>query len=283
MKFQKILLFICIIFNSLFIFLLIAHIIILEEKLWEKTLTVQDLQSKILRLESKTTFLEKEVEKLEFLLRNISEEEELELRNPTWDELKTFLEADDTNKLIYNETFDCSGFAVELFKRVRNVGFRCAFVEIRFEGDSTAHALNAFQTDKGLLFIDVTGDRDGTGKDKIAYVKVGMPYGTINLEGLIETRIDCNIDCEQFTKELNYVDYANLFDYDYFLGVKKCKELYEKCADEYNIAIQFGNYTYSEINKWYENLEKLRKEVGSEKYYYISEWDRIVESIEIYW
>lgn len=282
MKFQKFFLSLGIVLNVLLVFFLVAHLIDLNEKLREKTLTIQNLQNETAGLESEIASLEQEVKKIRYLLQNISREEKFELRDPTWDELRIFLEVDDTNELIYSKSFDCSGFAIELFKRARNVGLKCAFVEIEFEGEGTGHVLNAFQTDRGLIFVDVTGNEEGNGKDKIAYVKTGTSYGTIDLEGLLERRIDCNVDCEQFTQELSYVDYANLFDYDYFLEVKKCKELYEKCVETYNQAIEWGNYTYAELNKWYQNLEKLRDEIGSERYYYISE-GKIVKDVEIYW
>jgi len=88
------------------------------------------------------------------------------LENPTWSELEEFLRLDDTDTLPYVEnSFDCSGFAITLRDRAWRYGMRCAYVEIGF-GDVAGHAFNVFETtDKGLIYVDVTG------ADGIAYVE----------------------------------------------------------------------------------------------------------------
>ncbi|MFA5317546.1 MAG: hypothetical protein WC369_09015, partial [Dehalococcoidales bacterium] len=49
--------------------------------------------------------------------------EDSQLRNPTWSELKEFLENDDTDLLVYAEDkFDCTGFAITLRDRAWRYG-----------------------------------------------------------------------------------------------------------------------------------------------------------------
>ena len=259
----------------------------LGDELKEKDRAIQNLELEKSGLQSEITALKSRILEIESFCQNISAGKEL--RNPTWSELKNFLEMDQTNKLIYNETFDCSGFAIELFKRARNSNFRCAIVEIESEKNTTGHLLNAFQTvDKGLVFVDETGNEKGGGKDKIAYIKIGNPYGTIELSKIKERHIACDVSCDEFAKELTYVNYSNLFDYNYFLDRKKCVEFYEECIDSYNNAVDEyneggGKYGYSELLRWKENLEALESEISGDGFYSLTEGNAAIEGIEIYW
>lgn len=256
-----------------------------SEELEKKNSTIQALETQVDELQTNVSSLKQEVERAKSLLQNISKEE---LKNPSWEELKTFLELDDTNKLIYDkEKFDCSGFAIELFKHARALGMKAGFVELQFVGEAVGHTLNAFQTDKGLIFVDATGDENGTGEDKIAYVEVGKPYAVIELEGVKERIIDCSIDCRQLTKDLNYINYSNMFSYDYFTAYKKCKELYETCGSFYNQEVEKFNkgessYSYPELENLYQNLMKLKEEITRQNVYIFSE-SGIVKNMKIYW
>jgi len=128
------------------------------------------------------------------------------LRNPTWEELKNFLELDDTDKIEYKPgEFDCTGFAITLRDHARNLGYQCAFVEVSF-AEGKGHALNAFQTvDRGLIFVDVTE------KDAIAYVQIGQPYGVISLSAVKSRYIDCSGDPAEFWGPLNYTTHPDPF------------------------------------------------------------------------
>ena len=153
--------------------------------------------------------------------------------------------------------------------------------------ENLSHALNAFQTDKGFVFVDDAGNENGNENDKIAYVEIGKPYGTIVLNSVKDTRMNCDVTCSQFSRELSYTYYSDLFDYNYFSTFKKCKTLYDECVSAYNNAVEeyekgSGEYTYSEIQTWYDNLSTLGKELG-DRYYFFSEWSNTVRSIEIYW
>jgi septal ring factor EnvC (AmiA/AmiB activator) len=80
-------------------------------------------------------------------------------RNPTWEELLDFLEEDKTDKKLYvSGEYECGNFAQELHDNAESHGIRAAFVVVHFYED-LSHALNAFKTtDRGLVYIDDTGD-----------------------------------------------------------------------------------------------------------------------------
>jgi flagellar motor protein MotB len=78
--------------------------------------------------------------------------------DPTWLELRAFLQEDKTDKNLYiPDVYMCGNFAQDLHNNAEASGIRAAFVAVHFYvGDS--HALNAFKTvDKGLVYIDDTG------------------------------------------------------------------------------------------------------------------------------
>jgi hypothetical protein len=83
--------------------------------------------------------------------------------NPTWKELRAFLKEDKTDKKAYVPgVYECGNFAEELHNNAEAHGIRAAFVAVHFY-DSPSHALNAFKTtDRGLVYIDDTGDKYST-------------------------------------------------------------------------------------------------------------------------
>ena len=269
----------------------IAIIICLFSNLNSLELTIKNLEIEKTQLKNQLSNYSQEIKDLTNELNKLKDfieeaygREESKLRDPTWEELKLFLETDKTNELIYNdESFDCSGFAIELFKRARANGLKIAIVEIEFNENISGHMLNAFHTDKGLIFVDVSGNENGTGKDKIAYVEKGKNYGTIALDSLKSRIPNCNINCSQLIEGFNYINFSNVFDYNYFTKFEKCVNLYEKCVKEYNQAVEKRSYSHSELNKWYENLKKLEGEIAIGKYYVLSKWDGTIKNIQIYW
>ncbi|MCW3138860.1 MAG: hypothetical protein N2V76_10780, partial [Methanophagales archaeon] len=117
--------------------------------------------------------------------------------DPTWDELITFLQMDDTDEHPYNfSSFVCADFAERLHNNAESSGIRAAWVAVDFEFGED-HALNAFNTtDKGLVYVDCTrgfstpiiaeftdsAKREEREHDKIAYVVEGKEYGLISID-----------------------------------------------------------------------------------------------------
>jgi len=264
-----------------------------QETISEYEREVAALNSQISILESNRSVLEEKISVLERKLNETSQRlirlqadyENLlnatlksTLKNPTWEELKSFLEQDDTDRIEYRPgEFDCTGFAITLRDRAWRLGFRCAYVEIEF-AEGGGHALNAFQTvDRGLVFVDVVG------KDAIAYVQVGQPYGLISLNAVRSRYIDCSGDPAEFWGSLNYTTHPNPFSYDYYVAYQKRVEFYNasieaynKAVDEYNRGV--GKYSYSQLQSWYENLEALSEELGP-----LYEPLGKVKNVEMYW
>lgn len=102
-----------------------------------------------------------------------------EASNPTWNELVEFLRNDTTDQHVYDtNSFVCADFAEMLHNNAEKVGIRVAFVSIDLEYyPMSGHSCNAFQTtDKGLVYIDSTGNNMGVNADKIVSVNVGQNY-----------------------------------------------------------------------------------------------------------
>ena len=106
--------------------------------------------------------------------------------DPTYEELKLFLDYDKTEYIIYDyDTFVCADFAELLHNNAEAYGYSAAYVcidDINGEG----HALNAFKTtDKGLVYVDCTGSENLNGRgadDRFARVVKGekIEYSTIH-------------------------------------------------------------------------------------------------------
>jgi hypothetical protein len=107
--------------------------------------------------------------------------------DPTFAQLESFLLADKTDQNTYVPgEYVCADFARDVYNNAEKAGIRTAFVGIEFTGNSPGHALNAFMTtDKGLVFIDCTGQEAPQGgsvdNDKIVTVKIGIDYQPVGL------------------------------------------------------------------------------------------------------
>ncbi|MFC2010486.1 hypothetical protein ACFLVU_00390 [Chloroflexota bacterium] len=84
----------------------------------------------------------------------------VELRNPTYQELREFLAADDTDSnVFFSGEYVCFNFAAELNNKAETNGIRAAYVRIR--SSEWAHAVVAFETvDRGLVFIEPQSDTE---------------------------------------------------------------------------------------------------------------------------
>jgi len=251
-----------------------------QSKIAELTQQVVELEYKLKNLQKDYEGLQNNYQELQVnhaeLLKKLKDSR---LRNPTWSELKQFLEQDDTNTLSYNkDSFDCDGFAITLRDRASRFGYKCAFVAIRFE-EVIGHALNAFETtDKGLIYVD------NVEHDAIAYVDIGKPYGVISLDVVKSEYINCEGDPNEFWGNLTWNSHDNPFIYDYYVGYRQRLDFLKQSVNAYNTAVGEYNrgstkWSYSQLDRWLENIETLKQDVGSAFYEQLG----IVENIEVYW
>lgn len=83
------------------------------------------------------------------------------LRDPSYQEMKAFLEQDETSEQEYlRNEYICVDFAANVKANAAREGIRCAYVVIEYHG-TTGHAIVAFDTtDKGLVYIEPQFDWD---------------------------------------------------------------------------------------------------------------------------
>jgi hypothetical protein len=103
--------------------------------------------------------------------------------NPTWAELKAFLEADNTDRHAYIPgKYTCGDFAETLHNNAEAAGLKAAIVAIELKSPTMAgaiinHSLDAFDTtDRGIMYIDDTSSTAGYYADKLASLKIGDDY-----------------------------------------------------------------------------------------------------------
>jgi len=82
----------------------------------------------------------------------------IELKNPTFQELRDFILGDPTNRNEFDlNQYECRHFATDVNNNADAEGLRCAFVLLCYERGQ--HAVLAFQTtDRGLVYIEPQTD-----------------------------------------------------------------------------------------------------------------------------
>jgi len=80
------------------------------------------------------------------------------LKDPTYEEMVTFLREDETDRNKYEEnTYVCSHFARDVCNNAEKKGLRCAFIALRYPNQG--HTIIAFNTiDKGLIYFEPQTD-----------------------------------------------------------------------------------------------------------------------------
>lgn len=218
--------------------------------------------------------------------------------DPTWQQLLQFIASDDTDEQTYIEgAYMCGSFAETLHNNAEQAGIRAAWVGIDFSDNIESHALNAFYTmDIGLVFVDCTGGgfevvipsfedsyNSDTNYDKIAYVKIGEEYGSIDVD---VARSPQYTFYEQY--EQQWEEYESRLE-EYNASVEE----YNRRVKEYNREISRGTYEYSRMVAMYndllrdeeqlkreeEDLNQLQQDLG----YYRWESLGVVSHVEIYW
>jgi hypothetical protein len=174
--------------------------------------------------------------------------------DPTWDELISFLESDDTDEHPYIEdSFVCADFAEMLHNNAEVSGIKAAYVSVDFivgEG----HAINTFNTtDKGLVYVDctrgfsapiiaeltVSEKKEDREHDKIAYVVEGNEYGLIS------------------------IDKATSPEYWFYEEYTKKWEELGKDIEAYNKDVEVYN---TDVKAYEGDIEAYEKEVGGRTY-----------------
>lgn len=90
------------------------------------------------------------------------------IRDPTYSEVLAFIESDQTQKNVHNESYTCYEFTRDVCNNAFDAGFRAGDVYIEFSDG--AHALVCFDTvDKGLVFLEPQ-------TDEVMTVEVGVQY-----------------------------------------------------------------------------------------------------------
>ncbi len=136
-----------------------------------------------------------------------------ELQNPSAAALMVFLEADDTDKIPYDERgFDCDGFSITVRDNAAKLGIRGGFVDIQYSNKAIGHAVAVFETtDQGKIYIDCID------QDDIAYVKEGEVYGTVPINALKTRFILTSGNPAEFWDSPDYTNYSSsLYDYAYY-------------------------------------------------------------------
>ena len=110
-------------------------------------------------------------------------------KDPTYDELVSFIKSDKTDKKRYTNSYVCSDFAEAVHNNAEKAGIKAGWVTIDFKAGA-GHACNAFNTkDKGIVYIDCTG-MPGKNKgpcDKIITIKKGSKISTKSLYPPLKT------------------------------------------------------------------------------------------------
>jgi len=108
--------------------------------------------------------------------------------NPTWAELRAFLQTDTTEKHAYiNGTYTCGDFAETLHNNAEVAGIRTGIVAVELQAVNMAdglmnHSLNMFETtDRGLVYIDNTSSSQGYYADRIVDLALGRDYISVSI------------------------------------------------------------------------------------------------------
>lgn len=123
---------------------------------------------------------------------------------PTYQEVIDFIKKDQTDDIQYMDgKFVCADYAETACNNAEKAGIDCGYVSVVFD-NGDRHACNAFNTtDRGMIFIDCTGDGDADeGYDKIVTVEIGKQY---TLQG---------IDCNTTTHHVTFTPHGIVTQYD---------------------------------------------------------------------
>lgn len=225
-------------------------------------------------------------------------------RDPTWQELVSFLRADKTDGRLYVfSLFMCGDFAEQLHNNAEAAGIRAAWVAVDYADSSAGHALNVFETvDRDLVYVDCTGkgyiptwerleDEKTYGKakswDRIAYVEIEKVYGIISLEAVSCFSYVCYTEWSQRLQSFDSaLDEYNRKVIAHNAEVNRYNEwvtgriLYEGTSD----AIRAQQW-HEELGRQETILNRMAAELDGEGSSLGAFWEPlgVVKSVEVYW
>jgi hypothetical protein len=219
-------------------------------------------------------------------------------QNPTWQQLKDFIQQDKTDEDTYNTIVNpCGAFAETIYNNAEAIGIRAAFVAVTLKDSTIGHACNAFETtDKGMAYVDCTGmtieeslsDADPhlspDGKparifgqpdshDKIAYIAVGKGLGFVSMEVADSPEYSYyELYKIRFDKFKNDLDACNAAIVQY-----------NSYADQYNRSRNSSLIT--SVNAQKHLINKLSAQVSADADGLGAFWPEmgVVEGVKIYW
>jgi len=195
--------------------------------------------------------------------------------DPTFDELMDFIARDRTDENPYVEgVYVCADFAEDVHNNAEAAGIRAGWVGITFDGLSIGHAVDVFETtDRGTVYIDCTNgtttdlETGELGRDMIAYLEVGKPYGVIPAGQIIATGMD----------------YYPL-TYDYYAMRQAAWETYAAELQSYNESVAsfnaetggktfvIGSAAYRRVTDWKSDLLKEERDLLAYQEQYGDGW-----------
>jgi hypothetical protein len=193
------------------------------------------------------------------------------VHNPSWKELKSFLERDQTDKLDYlAKTRVCGDFSELLHNNAEIAGIRAGVSVIFFDDKDIGHAINVFYTtDYGLVYISSQGPVFDSSKvyindrsricnlDKVFYAEIGKGLGSIDM------------------------NYVTSFDYNFYETYKRDWIGYSNRISAFNKLCEENNNVWSSSMKQEsDNIDEIGK-----KFSHCFESDTMgtVKTIELFW
>jgi hypothetical protein len=169
-------------------------------------------------------------------------------KDPTWEQVKAFLETDNTDERDYVPGgFVCGSFAQDVHNNAEKAGIKAAWVAIDLAGKPIGHALNAFNTtDRGMVFSDSTGDTAAA--NDAARLKPEMEEDGEAVIGQPRDRIAYVVK----GKELGFISMvmAQSPDYSFYEQYRVKRGKYSALLDAYNSKVDAYNADVQAFNGW---------------------------------
>jgi len=127
----------------------------LQEEKDNLTQKSKSLDWAINTIQAKLNSTKEKLGEVNSLIQIMKSNKKYKLHDPTYYEVKSFLEKDQTDKNIYSENYTCAYFSRDVNNNAEESGIRTAFVELEFPAGVPGHAIIAFNTtDKGLVYFE---------------------------------------------------------------------------------------------------------------------------------